>query len=230
MDVARPAPGLIEIELASEDETARLGRAIAELVEPGTVIGLVGPLGAGKTRLVRAIAEALGVDPVAISSPTFVLIQEYDGRLPVYHFDTYRLPSPEAFEDLGAADYWDDGVSLVEWADRVAGLLPDGSLDDRARAGGADEPTGPDRAAHFAPGPGRSARRAARGGLSGYRRTKSREAGVRSADYRSRIERMFDLHFALRTPLSALRTPLSVLRDAPEGRGPGRFDPPIAAP
>jgi tRNA threonylcarbamoyladenosine biosynthesis protein TsaE len=126
MDVVRPAPNLFEIELGSEDETARLGRAIAEVVEAGTVIGLVGPLGAGKTRLVRAIAEALGVDPVAISSPTFVLIQEYDGRLPVYHFDTYRLPSPEAFEDLGVADYWDDGVSLVEWADRVAGLLPDG--------------------------------------------------------------------------------------------------------
>jgi tRNA threonylcarbamoyladenosine biosynthesis protein TsaE len=126
MDVVRPAPNLFEIELDSEDETARLGRAIAEVVEAGTVIGLVGPLGAGKTRLVRAIAEALGVDPVAISSPTFVLIQEYDGRLPVYHFDTYRLPSPEAFEDLGAADYWDDGVSLVEWADRVPGLLPEG--------------------------------------------------------------------------------------------------------
>ena len=137
MDVARPAPGLIEIELASEEETARLGRAIADLVEPGTVIGLVGPLGAGKTRLVRAIAEALGVEPEAISSPTFVLIQEYDGRLPVYHFDTYRLPSPAAFEDLGVADYWDDGVSLVEWADRVAGLLPE----DRWTI--ALEPTGP---------------------------------------------------------------------------------------
>ena len=125
MRVARSRDGL-NVELASEKDTARLGRALADLVEPGMVIGLVGPLGAGKTRLVRAIAEALGVDPGAISSPTFVLIQEYDGRLPVYHFDAYRLPTPEAFEDLGVADYWDSGgVSLVEWADRVRELLPD---------------------------------------------------------------------------------------------------------
>ena len=125
MDVIRPAPGLLEIALDSEEETASLGRTIAEVVEAGTVIGLVGPLGAGKTRLVRAIAEALGVEPDAISSPTFVLIQEYEGRLPVYHFDTYRLTSASAFEDLGVSDYWDAGVSLVEWADRVAGLLPE---------------------------------------------------------------------------------------------------------
>jgi tRNA threonylcarbamoyladenosine biosynthesis protein TsaE len=124
MDVVRSASGL-EIELASEDETARLGRSIADVVELGTVIGLIGPLGAGKTRLVRAIAEALGVDPLAISSPTFVLIQEYDGRLPVYHFDVYRLPSADAFEDLGVADYWSTGVSLVEWADRVPDRLPE---------------------------------------------------------------------------------------------------------
>ena len=125
MDLVRPAPGLLEISLASEEETVRLGRAIAEIVEAGTVIGLIGPLGAGKTRLVRAIAEALEVEPEAISSPTFVLIQEYEGRWPVYHFDTYRLTSPSAFEDLGVADYWDSGVSLVEWADRVGGLLPE---------------------------------------------------------------------------------------------------------
>ncbi len=124
MDMARPAPGLLEVSLESEDETVRLGRAVAGLVEAGTVIGLIGPLGAGKTRLTRAIAESLGVDPSVISSPTFVLIQEYAGRLPVYHFDTYRLTSASAFEDLGVADYWDSGVSLVEWADRVADLLP----------------------------------------------------------------------------------------------------------
>lgn len=114
------------VDLASEAETERLGRAIAESVPPGTVIGLVGGLGAGKTRLVRAIAEALGVDPAAISSPTFVLIHEYDGRMPVYHFDVYRLKSPAEFEDLGLAEYWDGGgLCLVEWADRVRELLPE---------------------------------------------------------------------------------------------------------
>ena len=124
MDVVRTPEGLV-VALTSEEDTLRLGRAIAEVVEPGTVIGLIGPLGAGKTRMVRAIAEALGVDPSAISSPTFVLIQEYDGRLPIYHFDTYRLPDPEAFQSLGVDEYWQRGVSLVEWADRVRALLPE---------------------------------------------------------------------------------------------------------
>ena len=106
---------------------------------PGTVIGLIGPLGAGKTRLTRAIAEALGVDPGAIASPTFVLIHEYEGRIPVYHFDAYRLGGPDDFEALGASDYWDGGgVCLVEWADLVRGPAPARRLDrdDRAdRAG-----------------------------------------------------------------------------------------------
>jgi tRNA threonylcarbamoyladenosine biosynthesis protein TsaE len=116
----------LTVDLVSEDETARLGGIIAEMVAPGVAIGLVGPLGAGKTRLVRAVAESLGVDPAAISSPTFVLIHEYEGRFPIYHFDAYRLPSPQAFEDLGVSDYWGGhGVCLVEWADRVRGLLPD---------------------------------------------------------------------------------------------------------
>jgi tRNA threonylcarbamoyladenosine biosynthesis protein TsaE len=115
----------LTIVVTSEADTARVGQALADMVTPSVVIGLVGPLGAGKTRLVRAIAEALGVDPLAISSPTFVLIHEYDGRLPVYHFDAYRLKTPEAFQDLGVTDYWGgDGVCLVEWADLVRELLP----------------------------------------------------------------------------------------------------------
>jgi len=116
------------VESLSEVETDQIGRAIASVVAPGTVIGLVGSLGAGKTRLVRAVAEALGVAPGAIASPTFVLIHEYDGRLPVYHFDVYRLPGTDEFEGLGPSDYWNgEGLCLVEWADRVAEYLPTGA-------------------------------------------------------------------------------------------------------
>lgn len=124
MNIQRTNTGL-EIILDDEAETDWLGRALAGAVVPNVVIGLTGGLGAGKTRLTRAIAEALGVAPEAIASPTFVLIHEYEGDLPVYHFDVYRLPSPSAFEDLGALDYWRaGGVCLVEWADRVRDLLP----------------------------------------------------------------------------------------------------------
>lgn len=109
----------------SEAATERIARALAEVVRPNLVLGLVGTLGAGKTRFTRALAEALGADPAAIASPTFVLIHEYEARLPIYHFDTYRLRSPEEFEALGASEYWQaGGVCLVEWADRVASLLP----------------------------------------------------------------------------------------------------------
>lgn len=119
-------PPAVSVRCDTESDTERLGRALASWVRPRTVIGLAGPLGAGKTRLVRALAESLGVDPLTIASPTFVLIHEYEGRLPIYHFDTYRLASEEEFEALGASEYFDAaGVCLVEWADRVERVLPD---------------------------------------------------------------------------------------------------------
>ena len=122
-------PEGLTIQIDSEEETDRLGRALAGIAVPNSVIGLIGPLGAGKTRLTRAVAGALGVDPGAVSSPTFVLIHEYEGRLPVYHFDAYRLGGPEPFEALGVSDYWEaGGVCLVEWADLVAKLLPEGTV------------------------------------------------------------------------------------------------------
>lgn len=112
-------------ESTSENETQRLGTMLAKQLEPGTVIALNGNLGAGKTRLVQAIAEAMGVDRSEVNSPTFVLIQEYHGRLPLYHFDTYRLKDTDEFLELGADDLlYADGVCLIEWADKVAEVLP----------------------------------------------------------------------------------------------------------
>jgi tRNA threonylcarbamoyladenosine biosynthesis protein TsaE len=109
----------------SEPQTEILAGALAEALEPGSVVALVGNLGAGKTRFVRAVCEALGVDRRDVASPTFVLVHEYEGRLPVYHFDTYRLRQPSDFLSLGADEYLNSGgVCLIEWADRVAGLLP----------------------------------------------------------------------------------------------------------
>lgn len=118
-------------DLPSLEATRRLGHALGGLLFPGAVVGLSGPLGAGKTHLVRFIAEGLGVpDSRVVSSPTFVLIQEYEGRLPIYHFDVYRLKKVEEFENLGVFEYFEgEGVCLVEWADRVAHVLPDERLD-----------------------------------------------------------------------------------------------------
>lgn len=112
-------------ESSSESETQSLGQQLAAQLLPGTVIALNGNLGAGKTRLVQAIAAALDVDPSSVNSPTFVLIQEYEGRLPLYHFDTYRLKDTDEFLELGADELlYADGVCLIEWAEKVAEVLP----------------------------------------------------------------------------------------------------------
>ncbi len=110
----------------NEADTDQLGRQLAERINPGTVISLNGPLGAGKTRLVKAIAGALGFDATKVTSPTFVLVNEYrGGRLPVYHFDVYRLKDIDEFMELGPDEYFEgDGVCLVEWGNRVAECLP----------------------------------------------------------------------------------------------------------
>jgi tRNA threonylcarbamoyladenosine biosynthesis protein TsaE len=114
-----------EIEIADLAGTEAFGRRLGERLFPGAVIALVGTLGAGKTHLVRAVAEALGANPAAVNSPTFVLIQEYAGRLPIFHFDAYRLVTTREFAELGAHEYFESGgVCLVEWADKVEPVLP----------------------------------------------------------------------------------------------------------
>src|SRR3990170_5979097 len=118
---------MLTLTLQNEQDTERLGAALADVLPPQTVVALVGTLGAGKTRLVQAVATALGVPAGTVTSPTFVLVNEYrQGRLPVFHFDTYRLKDDDEFLELGPDEYFAaDGITFVEWADRVEHLLPE---------------------------------------------------------------------------------------------------------
>lgn len=122
------------------DETTALGRRLGARLFPGAVVALVGQLGAGKTHLVRAVAEGLSIaNPDVVSSPTFVLIQEYDARLPIYHFDAYRLSTEAEFAELGAHEYFaGQGVCLIEWADKVRGVLPKEHLEIRMHITGTE--------------------------------------------------------------------------------------------
>ena len=123
----------------NEAATASLGHALADVLPPGTTVALYGTLGAGKTRLVQAIAEALGVDRRDVVSPTFVLIQEHRGRRMIYHIDAYRLRDDDEFQQLGPDEYFEsDGLVLVEWADRVEGSLPRDYVEIRVEVTGVE--------------------------------------------------------------------------------------------
>jgi len=117
-----------KIFIINEDGTKELGAALAGSIKAGDVIALAGELGTGKTALTKYIAEALGITD-DVTSPTFTIIKEYkSGRLPLYHFDVYRLSGEEEMFELGYEEYfYGDGVSVVEWADRIPGLIPVGS-------------------------------------------------------------------------------------------------------
>ena len=105
-----------------------LGRSIGETCTPGCVISLRGSLGAGKTVFAKGVARSLGIQE-AIVSPTFTLVQEYDGRIPMYHMDLYRITSEEDFQMIGGEDLlYSDGVCLIEWSEIINYLLPSGTL------------------------------------------------------------------------------------------------------
>ena len=125
MTAAELDPDRWGIDLATEADTFALGAQLGRAAEPDLVIGLVGDLGAGKTRLSQGIAEGLGIPRSYVTSPTFSLVQEYHGRLWLFHFDTYRLRNVAEFVELGTDEYLTSGgVCLIEWADRVQSVLP----------------------------------------------------------------------------------------------------------
>ena len=110
----------------SVDDTVALGRRIGERLGIGSCVAMIGPLGAGKTQMVKGIALGAGVPAsVLVNSPTFVLINEYPGRVPIYHLDAYRLHGDDEVAALGLGELVDSGCLIVEWADRITRSLPD---------------------------------------------------------------------------------------------------------
>ncbi|MDD3840507.1 MAG: tRNA (adenosine(37)-N6)-threonylcarbamoyltransferase complex ATPase subunit type 1 TsaE [Clostridia bacterium] len=119
----------IRIISDSQKNTFKVGTAIGCNVKPGDLICLIGDLGTGKTVLAKGIAKGMDIDD-NVNSPSYTLINEYYGRIPLYHFDVYRLDRPEDAYDIGLDEYiFGDGVTVIEWADRIAELLPSDRLE-----------------------------------------------------------------------------------------------------
>ncbi|MEE8359443.1 MAG: tRNA (adenosine(37)-N6)-threonylcarbamoyltransferase complex ATPase subunit type 1 TsaE [Candidatus Omnitrophota bacterium] len=117
--------------LNSVKDTIKFGARLGRLIKKGDCIALTGQLGAGKTTLIKGIAKGIGVkDPQHVNSPSFVILKEHKGRFPLYHFDVYRLDDPEDMDTVGYKDFfYGEGASVIEWADKIRGLLPDEYLD-----------------------------------------------------------------------------------------------------
>ena len=113
---------------SSHQETFDLGFRIGKACTPGTIVSLRGSLGAGKTVLAKGIAKALEITD-AIVSPTFTLMQEYEGTLPLYHMDLYRISGTDEFEMIGGEEMlYGNGVTLIEWSEKIQEMLPDGTI------------------------------------------------------------------------------------------------------
>lgn len=117
-----------EIITHSMEETMQLGEELGLSASPGDVFALSGELGSGKTVVAKGVAAGLGI-PDEITSPSFTLLEVYQGRLALYHFDLYRIDRDEEFDHLGFEEYWEgNGVSVIEWAERAGTRLPAGAV------------------------------------------------------------------------------------------------------
>jgi len=129
----------VNVTTHSQEETAAVGRRLAASVAPGSVLLLIGDLGAGKTALVRGLAEGLGVAPEDVSSPTFTLMQEYrGGRLPLIHVDLYRLNDSREIDELGLEELGLESVLAIEWAEKLPRAIAD-AIEIRIAHGDGDE-------------------------------------------------------------------------------------------
>ena len=116
---------MVKIYLEDENKTKEIGYKLGKLLTPGSVICLIGDLGAGKTTMTQSLAKSLEVDDY-ITSPTFTIVNEYEGRMPLYHFDVYRIGSSDEMYDIGYEDYINgEGVCIIEWANLIEDILPD---------------------------------------------------------------------------------------------------------
>ena len=115
-----------EIVMQNAEETEAFGLALAKRLKAGDIIAMTGNLGVGKTTLTKSIAAGLGIEEM-VNSPTFTIVQEYrGGRLPLYHFDVYRVSDPDELFEIGYEDYFfGDGVCVVEWANQIEELMPE---------------------------------------------------------------------------------------------------------
>lgn len=118
------------IRTQSPQETQSLGVKIGEKLRPGDVIALIGDLGTGKTCLTQGIARGVGIAPdEVVSSPSYILINEYNGNIPIYHIDLYRIETEAEIAELGLGEYvYGDGICIIEWADRMDEALPDNCI------------------------------------------------------------------------------------------------------
>ncbi|MBI4744104.1 MAG: tRNA (adenosine(37)-N6)-threonylcarbamoyltransferase complex ATPase subunit type 1 TsaE [Actinobacteria bacterium] len=117
------------LKSASSNQTQKFAKSLAKFLIPGDIISLTGDLGAGKTCFTQGLASGLGID-LSITSPTFNILKEYQARLPLYHFDAYRIESVNDFFEIGYEEYFfGDGVTVVEWGDKIKSLLSDEYLE-----------------------------------------------------------------------------------------------------